>query len=107
MTVEVTRQPTRRTTQQSSASVTASLVLREVAAAAAADGVGVALDSTRLADRELLDGRLVMPLAGRSRDLSLVGHRLVFPASAGRKPPLARFTAWLLGELQLDPVPEG
>ena len=74
--------------------------------AAAADGVGVALDSTRLAERELLDGRLVMPLAGCSHDLSLVGHRLVFPASAGRKPPLARFTAWLLEELQLDHVPE-
>ena len=70
--------------------------------AAATDGVGVALDSTRLAERELLDGRLVMPLAGRSLDLSLVGHRLVFPAAAGRKPSLARFTAWLLGELQLD-----
>lgn len=75
--------------------------------AAAADGVGVALDSTRLAERELMDGRLVMPLAGRSRDLSFVGHRLVFPAGAGRKQPLARFMAWLLGELQLDHALEG
>lgn len=67
--------------------------------AAAVDGMGVALDSTRLAKRELRDGRLVMPLAGRSRDLSLVAHRLVFPAGAERKPPLARFAAWLLAEL--------
>ncbi|MBC7801788.1 MAG: LysR family transcriptional regulator [Gemmatimonadaceae bacterium] len=70
--------------------------------AAAVDGMGVALDSTRLAERELLDGRLVMPLAGRSRNLSYVGHRLVFPAGADRKPPLARFAAWLQAELHLD-----
>ncbi len=71
--------------------------------AAAVDGIGVALDSTRLAERELRDGRLVLPLAGRSRDLSLVGHHLVFPQGADRKPPVARFAAWLLAELDLEP----
>ena len=69
--------------------------------AAAVDGIGVALESVRLAERELRDGRLVLPLAGRARDLSLVGHRLVFPVGADRKPALARFRTWLIGELDL------
>ena len=67
--------------------------------AAAVSGIGVALDSTRLAEQELADGRLVIPLAGQTRELTLVGHRLVFPAGADRKPPLARFTRWLIAEL--------
>ena len=67
--------------------------------AAAVSGIGVALDSTRLAEQELADGRLVIPLAGQTRELTLVGHRLVFPAGADRKPPLARFTRWLVAEL--------
>jgi LysR family transcriptional regulator, glycine cleavage system transcriptional activator len=66
------------------------------------DGIGVALDSVRLAERELRDGRLVIPLAGRSRTLTLIGHRLVFPAGADRKPALAKFTQWLLAELDLS-----
>jgi LysR family glycine cleavage system transcriptional activator len=69
--------------------------------AAAVDGIGVALDSTRLAERELADGRLVIPLDGRTRELALVGYRLVFPAGADRKPPLARFARWLIAELRL------
>ena len=36
-----------------------------LAIAAAADGLGVALESTRLAERELASGRLVRPLAGQ------------------------------------------
>jgi LysR family transcriptional regulator, glycine cleavage system transcriptional activator len=72
--------------------------------AAAVDGIGVALDSVRLAERELRDDRLVIPLAGRSRTLTLtlIGHRLVFPAGADRKPALAKFTQWLLAELDLS-----
>jgi DNA-binding transcriptional LysR family regulator len=70
--------------------------------AAAVDGIGVALDSVRLAERELRDGRLVLPLAGRSQTMTLVGHRLVFPAGADRKPALAKFAGWLLAELELE-----
>lgn len=69
--------------------------------AAAADGIGVALESVRLAERELRDGRLVQPLSGRSRSLFQIGHRLVFPAGADRKITLARFKSWLLAELQI------
>ncbi len=50
-----------------------------LAIAAAADGLGVALESTLLAERELASGRLVMPLAGRSNDITYTGHHLVYP----------------------------
>ena len=50
-----------------------------LAIAAAADGLGVALESTLLAEREILRGRLVAPLAGRSQDIRSVGHHLVYP----------------------------
>ena len=46
---------------------------------AAADGLGVALESTLLAERELLSGRLVRPLLGRCQDVTYIGHHLVFP----------------------------
>ena len=52
-----------------------------LAIAAAADGLRVALESLRLAERELASGRLVQPLAGRARDMRYAGHCLVFPPS--------------------------
>src|SRR3979409_1547850 len=50
-----------------------------LAIAMAASGLGGALESTRLAEREIADGRLGAPLAGRASDVNYVGHRLVFP----------------------------
>jgi len=50
-----------------------------LAIAAAADGLGVALESTLLAEREIGRGRLVAPLAGRAQDIRYVGHHLVYP----------------------------
>lgn len=77
-----------------------------LAIAAAADGLGVALESTLLAERELASGRLVAPLAGRARDVGYVGHHLVFPASARRRAPLRIFARWLAGELGVALAPE-
>lgn len=54
-----------------------------MAIAAAVDGLGVTLESTRLAERELASGKLVAPLAGRASDLSYVGPYLVCPPQAG------------------------
>lgn len=71
-----------------------------LAIAAAVDGLGVALESTRLAERELASGRLVVPLAGRSRDITYVAHRLVYPSSRGRR-VLETFADWLSAELSL------
>lgn len=70
-----------------------------LAIAAAVDGLGVALESSRLADRELASGRLVRPLAGRSQDVRYVGHWLVFPPAKERLPALVQFVAWLGAEL--------
>ncbi|GBD49796.1 LysR substrate-binding domain-containing protein [Methylopila sp. Yamaguchi] len=75
-----------------------------LAIAAAADRLGVALESTRLAERELAAGRLVAPLAGLAKDVRYVGHRLVFPQT-GRQPRTVRlFAEWLLRELEIEGV---
>lgn len=76
-----------------------------LAIAAAADGLGVALESTLLAQAELQAGRLVMPVAASARDLFYAGHQLVFPLQEQRYAPLRRFIAWLSAELDLpDPA---
>lgn len=46
---------------------------------AAVDELGVALESTRLAERELASGRLVRPLRDVCEDVVYTGHWLVFP----------------------------
>lgn len=70
-----------------------------LAIGAAADGIGVALDSTRLAERELADGRLVAPLAGRAQDIRTVDHNLVFPRLAKNRRPVRLLIRWLAAEL--------
>ena len=76
-----------------------------LAIAAAADGLGVALESTRLAEREIAAGRLVRPLAGLAEDVRYVGHHLVFPRSTRRRHGLRLFIAWLGAELGLGIEP--
>lgn len=75
-----------------------------LAIAAAADGLGVALESTRLAEREIRSGLLVRPLAGRARDITYVGHHLVFPRLASRRQTIRALVRWLVAELGLDPA---
>lgn len=70
-----------------------------LAIASAADGSGVALESTLLAERDLKSGRLVMPLAGRSTDVRYVGHHLVFPKQLRTNRLLSVFADWLRTEL--------
>ena len=72
-----------------------------LAVAMAADGQGVALESTRLAEREIAAGRLVQPLAGRAADCRYVGHRLVFPPAAARHGAVLWLLTWLRTELDL------
>ena len=69
---------------------------------AAADGLGVALESTRLAERELASGRLVQPLHGACNDVTYTGHWLVCPRSDHYGRALLAFTGWLFKELGLD-----
>jgi LysR family transcriptional regulator, glycine cleavage system transcriptional activator len=70
-----------------------------LAIAAAADGLGIALESTLLAERDLANGRLVMPLAGRAHDITYVGHTLVFPTQAKPNKLVAVFAEWLKGQI--------
>ena len=65
----------------------------------ATEGLGVALESTRLAQRELARGQLVQPLAETTKDVHFIGHRLVYPRSGERQQALRRFRTWLLTEL--------
>jgi len=76
-----------------------------LAIAAASDGLGVALESTLLAGREIARGRLVAPLAGRAKDIRYVGHHLVYPRPFERRPPLRIFANWLARELSIQLTP--
>jgi DNA-binding transcriptional LysR family regulator len=69
---------------------------------AAVDGLGVALESTRLAERELASGRLVQPLKDTCEDVIYTGHWLVFPRPLRYSRPLILFVRWLAAELGLE-----
>ncbi|MBP0465084.1 LysR family transcriptional regulator [Roseomonas sp. PWR1] len=69
---------------------------------AAEDGLGVALESTLLAERELAEGRLVRPLLGRAEDVTYTGHYLVFPEDRRYARGVRRFAEWLAKELAMD-----
>lgn len=75
-----------------------------LAIAAAVDGLGIALESTRLAEREIRRGLLVAPLAGRSNDVRYVGHYLVYPRAGRQRRTVRVFATWLLEQLGLDPT---
>jgi len=72
-----------------------------LAIAAAADGLGVALESMRLAEREIKSGRLVRPLAGREREIHYTGHYLVYANANRQRYTVCLFRDWLLNELEL------
>ena len=76
-----------------------------LAIAAACDGLGVALESTRLAEKELKIGRIVSPLAGRAKDVEYIGHYLVYPRAGRQRRAVRVFTEWLLNELGLPVQP--
>ncbi len=69
---------------------------------AAVDGLGVTLESTLLAQREIAEGKLVSPLMGKTVDIHTSNHTLVFPVTAKTRRPLRWFIAWLGSELHLD-----
>jgi len=73
-----------------------------LAIAAATEGLGVALESTLLAERELASGRLVMPLEHGSNPVRYVGHSLVFPRYVRQRQTLRAFAEWLLAELGVE-----
>lgn len=70
-----------------------------IAIAMASSGLGVALESTRLAEREIATGKLVVPLKGRSVDVRYVGHYLVFPRASRQRRAVRAFAEWVTSEL--------
>ncbi len=74
-----------------------------MAISAAADGLGICLDSTRLAERELKSGRLVEPLAGLAKTPADTQHFLVYPERNKDRPAVSAFAKWLLAELHQEP----
>lgn len=74
---------------------------------AAADGLGVALASTRLAERQLASGRLVRPLHLACEDVVYTGHWLVIPHAKLYARSVILLTRWLGAELKVDLSPSG
>ncbi len=72
-----------------------------IAISAAGDGLGIALESTLLAERELQTRRLVCPLRGKWEDITYFGHFLAFPRQQLRQRPFRLFLDWIRQELDL------
>ena len=70
-----------------------------LAIAMASSGLGVTLESTRLAEREIATGKLVAPLEDRSVDVCYVGHYLAFPRASRQRPAVRAFVEWITSEL--------
>lgn len=73
-----------------------------LAIAFAVDGMGVALESTTLAERELENGRLAAPLLDRSESVRYIGHHLVIPQSTRQRQIVRRFSNWMSRERGVD-----
>lgn len=70
-----------------------------MAISAAVDGLGVVVESTLLAQRELASGKLVAPLLHNSITVRYVGHYLVHPRRQRQHEAFFTFKQWLLSEL--------
>jgi LysR family transcriptional regulator, glycine cleavage system transcriptional activator len=75
-----------------------------LAIAMASSGLGVTLESTLLAEREIKTGRLIAPLAGRSVDIRYVGHHLVFPRASRQRHNVRAFAEWITAELSANRI---
>ena len=69
-----------------------------LAISAAADGMGVALESVRLAEREIARGDVVEIGVGAFVPLARDTHFLTYRASQARVEKIAAFREWLLAE---------
>ncbi|WP_050463196.1 LysR substrate-binding domain-containing protein [Herbaspirillum autotrophicum] len=69
---------------------------------AAVQGLGIALDSSWLAEAALADGKL-MPAFPDRKGIRVHAHHLVYPATHGKWPKVKRFNDWLLQAVQKRP----
>jgi LysR family glycine cleavage system transcriptional activator len=68
-----------------------------MAIGAAVQGLGIALESDRLAEASLLRGELVPVFADR-KSVEVHGHHLVYPKTHGQWKKVERFVAWVRRE---------
>jgi DNA-binding transcriptional LysR family regulator len=61
---------------------------------AAAQGLGVALESTTTGGKHLAEGEL-RPVLGLDQSIRVKAHFAVYPARHGRRPPVEAFLSWL------------
>lgn len=73
-----------------------------LAVAAAASGLGVALESDLLGAAELRSGVLVAPLAGIATNLACVGHYLTYRGTGSKRRLVQLFVGWILNSLRGD-----
>ncbi len=62
---------------------------------AAANGLGIALESHMLAQQDLRSGRLILPFEGRSRENRYIGHYLAYPKTGNQRRLARIFADWL------------
>lgn len=73
-----------------------------ISIAAAVNGIGIALESTRLVERELANGLLVAPLAGKATDLEYLAHYMAIPKHSRQRSHVKTFIDWIMNELNLS-----
>jgi DNA-binding transcriptional LysR family regulator len=64
---------------------------------AAAQGLGVALESTTTGSKHLAEGKL-RPVLGMDKCIRVKAHFAVYPVRHAKRPPVEAFLAWLHGE---------
>ena len=64
---------------------------------AAAQGLGVALESTTTGGMHLAEGKL-RPVLALDKSIAVKAHFAVYPARHGKRPPVEAFLSWLHGE---------
>jgi DNA-binding transcriptional LysR family regulator len=64
---------------------------------AAAQGLGVALESTTTGSKHIAEGKL-RPVLGMDKSIRVKAHFAVYPARHAKRPPVEAFLSWLHGE---------
>ncbi|MFO1220579.1 MAG: LysR substrate-binding domain-containing protein [Burkholderiaceae bacterium] len=64
---------------------------------AAAQGLGVALESTTTGGKHLAEGKL-QPVLGMAKSIAVKAHFAVYPARHGKRAPVEAFLAWVHAE---------
>jgi DNA-binding transcriptional LysR family regulator len=73
---------------------------------AAAQGLGVALESSTIGARHLAEGRLQRVFA-RGRNMTVQAHFAVYPPRHAQRPPVAAFLGWLRAQAAAQAPPPG